>query len=700
MKLKHIINPKFLSKYKTSLLVGSIPIILGIITELFYWPSRNYPFEFDDIPNILEFYKIRSANFTELFFSGPRWISYWLNTVLYKSSGFEPGLYRQLNIIFHIISGILIFSLLYKLLNLLNQKNSKTSFLNKYNLIISTLTSALFLLHPVQTQTVTYVIQGQLEGLATLLVLLILNLFVLSVTTTKKLVYIISTILLFFTALLATGAKEIMIVTPILIFLIDWFFVAQGNFKIIKQRKFLYFSLTSLIFGAYLYFLKPTFFKNILLLNSTHANTIGNIVTSRGADEITPYLYLISEFRVILHYLYIFIWPFNLSFEYDWKIVPSFFDLASFGPFLILLIITSYMIWRLRKNRTDLIVFGWLWFLVAILPRSSIVPSPELINDYKTYLAALGILLIIALGLTKLLTWAISKFKIKASTKETITNQNISYLTAILIFTLILGTLTYQRNLVSENAVSYWADIIQKAPKKARAHNNYGIALTKAHNYPAAIIEFKRAIQIEGLPATIAQFYWDPYNNLANLYALTGRVPEAVELLEHGLKYNNTVAEPYNNLGMFYINLHKFDQAELNLRRSLAIKPYHGKALFNLAKVYILREQFSEALTILQQACFDSDLDTESQARIGALELYASVALHIRNTTNLKQVFEALLQYKPNDQQVLFNLAGAYTDQKEYSRAIKIYQRLIKLAPNNQRYATNLSKLYRLNKQL
>lgn len=693
MKLKHNFYSKLLSNYKLNLLVISIPIILGMITELFYWPSRNYPFEFDDIPNILKFYKIRSANFTELFFSGPRWISYWLNTILYQFSGFEPNLYRQLNIIFHIISGMLIFSLVYKLLNLLNQKTPKVSFLNKNKLIISTLTTVLFLLHPVQTQTVTYVIQGQLEGLATLLVLLILNLFVLSVTTTKKLVYICTTSALFITAILATGAKEIMIVTPILVFLIDWFFIAQGDLKIIKQRKFLYFGLTGLILGAYLYFLKPTFFKNILLLNSTHANTIGNIITQNNGAEITPFLYLISEFRVILHYLYIFIWPFNLSFEYDWKIVPSFFDLASFGPFLILFLLVAYLIWRLRKNRTDLVAFGLLWFLIAILPRSSIIPSPELINDYKTYLASLGILLILALGLTKLLTWVINKLSIKLHYQIAI------YVSAILIFTLILGTLTYQRNLVSETAVSYWYDVIQKAPNKARAHNNYGIALTKAHNYPAAILEFKRAIQIEGRPATIAQFYWDPYNNLANLYALTGRVREAIDILERGLKYNPMVAEPYNNLGMFYINLHEFDKAELSLKHALELKPYHGKAWFNLAKVYVLREQFPAAITALQTACFDSDLDTEPQALIGALELYAGVALRSRNTTNLQRIFETLLKYKPNDQQALFNLAGAYVSQKEYLKAIKIYQQLIKQDPTNQRYLTNLRTLQRMLKE-
>lgn len=682
-------------KPKPNLVPLIIPVILAIITELFYWPSRNYPFEFDDIPNIIKFHEIRFANLTDLFFSGPRWISYWLNTILYKFAGFNPNLYRQLNILLHIIAGLLIFNLIYKLLSLLNSKTTQAPqspqklFLNKYKLIISTLISALFLLHPVQTQTVTYVIQGQLEGLATLFVLLILNLFVISATTTKKLIYILSTVSLFLIALLATGSKEIVIVTPALIFLIDWFYIAQGDYQKILNRKYIYLSLVILLFGAYLYFLKPAFFKNILLLNSSHANTIGNIVTDSKSDKITPYLYLISEFRVILHYLYIFIWPFNLSFDYDWKLVSSFFDFASFGPFLILLIIAGYIIKRLRKNRIDPIAFGLLWFFIVILPRSSIIPSPELINDYKTYLASFGILLILALSLTKLLVWFKNKFNY----------QNYFYIGTLSIFIIFLGMLTYQRNLVSETELSYWSDIVKKAPNKARNHNNYGIALTKVQEYKLAIIELKKAISIEGKPANMAQFYWDPYNNLANLYALTNRVQEAVELLEYGLKFNNTAAEPYNNLGMFYINLHDLDRAEFNLRRSLAIKSYHGKALFNLAKVYVLRKQFSQALEFLQTACFNSDLDTEPQAHINALELYANVALHIHNTANIKQICEALLQYKPQDQQALFNLAGVYVDHKDYSKAIKIYQQLIKLEPLDTRYLNNLSEVYRRNHQ-
>src|SRR3990167_606918 len=175
-----------------------IPTCLALITELIYLPSLKYPFEFDDIPNILKFYKIRSASFSELFFSGSRWISYWLNTLCYRLAGFNPVVYRQLNVLIHISAGLLLYYLFYRLLARFNA----SSFYHKYRLIIASCAATLFLLHPVQKQTVTYVIQGQLEGLATLFVLVIANLFVTIRTTAQSQTKIVSTIALLSTALI------------------------------------------------------------------------------------------------------------------------------------------------------------------------------------------------------------------------------------------------------------------------------------------------------------------------------------------------------------------------------------------------------------------------------------------------------------------------------------------------------------------
>src|SRR5579872_6448201 len=140
------------------------PFILSFATILVYYPSLHYEFQFDDIANITKHFDIRHYSFGKLFFSGTRWISYWLNSVHYKIGKFDPFTYRVGNLAIHTVNGILIFLIL--LLVLKNLK--KRSFFTDHSFSLAFLTALFFLLHPVQTQTVSYVIQGQLEGLSAL----------------------------------------------------------------------------------------------------------------------------------------------------------------------------------------------------------------------------------------------------------------------------------------------------------------------------------------------------------------------------------------------------------------------------------------------------------------------------------------------------------------------------------------------------
>jgi len=55
-------------------------------------------------------------------------------------------------------------------------------------------------------------------------------------------------------------------------------------------------------------------------------NNIGNLLTEKFTDKITPLHYCISQFKVMLHYIRIFIWPFGICIEYDWKLVGGGHD--------------------------------------------------------------------------------------------------------------------------------------------------------------------------------------------------------------------------------------------------------------------------------------------------------------------------------------------------------------------------------------
>ena len=349
-KNKHVevkIDQDFESPQISLLRLFSAPALISFIGFLLYFPSRNYNFQFDDLANIVKFFDIRNLTLSKIFFSNPRWISYWLNSNYYAISKFDPLVYRLGNIFFHLATGVLVFYLTWLALS----RTRKESYFKTYAYQIASFASALFVLHPVQTQTVSYVIQGQLEGLACFLIMAISIVFLHS-QYTKSISHKITLYLILLSLLiLSCGTKEIAIISPALILLLDWFFVAQGSWKSLKSRWFLHSTIFFTVFSVYIYFLKPQFFMNLLSFSMEAQNNIGNVLTENQQDKIFPLHYFISEFKVILHYIWIFIWPFNISVDYDWKMVKSFFSPDCILPLVILLSLLLVIYKRLEKNK-------------------------------------------------------------------------------------------------------------------------------------------------------------------------------------------------------------------------------------------------------------------------------------------------------------------------------------------------------------
>src|SRR5204863_8733028 len=106
--------------------------------------------------------------------------------------------------------------------------------------------------------------------------------------------------------------------------------------------------------SIYVYLLKPTFFTNILGLKLVAKNNIGNVITNEPTAIITPLHFFLSQFKVILHYLWIFIWPFGIRVEYDWMLCKSFFSFDCIIPLLILLALGFGVIKLLRQDKTNL----------------------------------------------------------------------------------------------------------------------------------------------------------------------------------------------------------------------------------------------------------------------------------------------------------------------------------------------------------
>ncbi len=652
------------------------PIILAILVALFYLPSLHYPFQFDSVANIAQQFSIRHSNFWDHFLKNTRWISYWLNTVYYSLGQFDPTWYHIGNFIIHTLNGILVFFIV--LLGLTGLK--KKSFFSTHTHSLAGFTAILFLLNPVQTQTVTYVIQGQLEGLAALFILSMILCFFFVARASATLSKALLTILLFVLALFSCGTKEIAIISPALVLLFDWFFVAQGDFAALKKRLLLHATLALFIFGVYLYYLKPAFFTSALSLQQKAANNIGNVITETPGTPITPWMFLRSQFKVILHYLWIFVWPFNISVEYDWVLSRSLFSPDAFFPLLALIAIATAVFKLLSRNKTSLIGFGMIWFFICIMPRSSIIPSPELLVDYKTYLASFGWLFLIASGCIAGTEYLLSKIK---SLPRFLVPSRYGVHTIGIMATLLLGFLTVQQNLIWRSGLDFWGAMIKTAPGKARAYNNYGVELSQIKkDFNGAIPFFQKAINMDAN-------YPDPLNNIAVAYSAVGRLDDAIASLQKSLKISPYYPEGYNNIASFYLQKNEIAKAEQALTIALKLRPHYGKAHFNLGRVHLARNEKELAWECFKNACTKADMDNKF-----GFSLYAKTSLELKKYDDAINGYQKVLQIDPTDGEAIFNLANSHYLAGNHRKAQEIYQQILKDNPQKEAVWYNMAEAH------
>lgn len=648
------------------------PIFLSITTIGAYYRSFHYEFQFDDIANITKHFDIRHNSLKTLWFSGTRWLSYWLNAIHYSIGKFDPFSYRVGTVTIHTLNGVLIFFLLFSALIQLK----KESFFKKHAFILSLITALLFLLHPVQTQTVSYVIQGELEGLSAFFILsmsLCYLKFVLAKNHTTK---IFLGFLLFSLSILSCGTKEIAIISPMLLLLVDWFFIAQGSWQSLKSRSWLIGLLAGTITTIYLYLLKPAFFAHMFELKK---NNIGNVITESPDIFITPWAFFISQFKVILHYLWMFIWPLNISVEYDWVLAKDFFAPDCIFPFLALVLIAFLLYRHLRVHTASLLGFGALWFAVCLAPRTSFIPSPELLVDYKTYLASFGWLFLIAAFLIYVVDKMCSTIKSATLLKHSWTAH--AAFTCILVVT--LSTLTIKRNMVWHSGLEFWENVIVNAPGKARAYNNYAVELAlKLHKFADSVPYFKKAIAMDAK-------YPDPCNNLAVAYSQLGQIDDAIAALRQGLAINPYYPEGYNNLASFYLQKKDLESAEQNLRVALQMRPYYGKAYFNLGRVYLERKENEKAWECFKNCCTKADLDTD----IG-FATYGKISLVLQKYDDAIIGFRKTLEISPDYPDAAFNLGNAYHLSGHKAECIATFEHLITRNPNETRAVFNLGEAY------
>ncbi len=648
-----VANPSL--NLKHGLLGCILLLVAGLVA---YHGSFKGPFIFDDIDSIVDNPTIRhlwplnsvlmppSGGLTV---EGRPLLNFTL-AINYALGGVNVKGYHSLNLGIHLLAGILLFGVFYKLFNLSNLKVSG---------LLAFCVALLWTVHPLQTESVTYVIQ-RAESLMGLFYVLSLFAF-LKFQDGKASWGVISIVACY----LGMATKEDMVSVPVIILLIDRTLILNSFKQSLKQRSTYYLWLFSswIILG--------------FLINSTHGR--GGTV---GFDSGLPaWLYWVTQFPAIIHYLQLVVWPNPLVFDYafdrfwiwhPWATLP--YAICVFG----LLGISIWFV--IKRNATGIL---GLFIFILLAPTSIIPGNRQAMAEHRMYLPIAAVIALLSLGLLKCCELLFHK------SKEDSSYNKIKCL--LIIFTALAASgfiyRTIQRNKDYQSNVVLWTKTVEAVPDNPFAHNSLGSVLFESHNLVDAEKEFRQAIALNSN-------YAQAHSNLAVLYSSEGRQDAFVHEISVALRLNPTEYKPLYYLALGLAQLGDQEGACEQFKKTIELKPFFADAHYGLGTALMALGKYREAKEEFLVALSQRPLFAEAENNLG--NVYA----------DLNQLSDALAAYqradglKLNYVDAINNIGITYAQMHDYDKSAAAFSKAIQADPTSpfvhNNYANVLKKLGRI----
>ncbi len=500
------------------------PYAAGIVAALIvvfqvYWPVMSGPFMLDDtyLPYMTSAYAVAPL---KAWIGGLRpalMFSYWLN---FQHAGNQDTFaYHMVNVLLHLFNGAFIYLAIRKLMSWAKAGQWHTE-------ALSIFATGLFLLHPVQTESVSY-IASRSETLSVFFVLAAFVVFLYRRTMSVGVGTALAVLILFGAACLS---KEHAAVFPALLILTDYYWNPGFSLAGVRRNWKLYIPIV--LGGAV-----AVVFVFRLLKGASSAGF--------GMKGLTWYQYFFTECRVIWDYIRLYLVPVGQNVDYDYPFSRTIVDHGAILGLIGLLAVTVAA-WIYRQRFT-LASYGWFVFLILLAPTSSFVPINDPIAERRLYLPFIGLLLITVDFLQR---WKTGRTAL------------VSVMGMLL---LAESALTYQRNLLWTASIDLWKDSVAKSPNKVRPRFQLARAYYDAASCPNAVDEYRKAAQLQP-PSFELLLDW------ALALDCAGRPDEAVEKLLQAAALEPN-AHVYSQLGMEYAKLQKYPQALDALAKGIRVDP-------------------------------------------------------------------------------------------------------------------------------
>ena len=538
--------------------ISALALALAVIAV--NWPTLRHPLVHDDLHTIVLNPAVRQARLSADFFFRPEtfsseasmyrpllMLSYVLNLRL---AGLDPLGFHLVNLGLHLLACWMV----YWLARIIPPLKTWAFWI-----------ALLFALHPVQSELTNYISCRSDLGAAAFGLLSVAAALKLAASEHPHPAFAFVSLLAFPIAL---GFKDLAVIVPAQILLLDFLGFRQAriqNYMTNRSRSFTLFSATEvgLILLAFGY------------LALRHALALETWLIAQPARPV--WINLLTQTRALVTYLRLLIWPGHLSLEHQVPLIESIADPSFLAAALLLLALLVISLVRLRRNPIIGLSLGW--FILCLLPTSSLVPLNVIASENRLYQASLAS------------AWVLAALaQAAAGTRRRRITQGL-----LLVVAFFFAALTVLRHPAWESSLTLFRDMVRKAPGIARGHINYGIELRNAHRPQDAATQYLWALDLE--PQNTRAL-----SNLATAYHDLGQPEQELKVLRRTLDLDPSDAVAWRNYGYLLAEQGRREEALEAVREAVRLAPRRPDLHYDLGVMCLSLGRMEEGQRELEQS--------------------------------------------------------------------------------------------------
>lgn len=561
------------------------------------------------------------------------WTSYLVDVELF---GMNPGPMHVVNVLWHMISVVLLFSILHRATGALWR---------------SALVAALFAIHPLRIESVAWIAERK-DVLSVCFGLATIRAYMAYVQTSRLLPYLLA--MVFF--LLCLLSKAMLVTLPCVLLLIDYWPLdrwRRGNIRRLIVEKVPFLTMTVLFC-----------ILTVIAHNQYGAVSLELPLTERLTHTIIAYIWYIMKLW----------WPTGLTFFYPYT------DALHTWPNLIgaALLLIGITLAALKYARTrPYLIIGWLWFLGTLVPAIGIVQAGmQAWADRYMYFPMIGLLIMIIWPLADLVT----QRRVKPA------------IPAVLTGIVLVGFMFMART-----QLATWQNTETAARHALEVTSGNFIAMTllgsalEENDPTEAIARYRQAMETN-------PWFFLPYVRAGKLLEQLGRPDEAVGYYAGALRLDPSLSEFQLRMGQCLEKLGRIDQAldiYLDLNKRF---PYDPQMHQVIGAAYEALNDFDLAQTHYDEAArldpaFALSPDHNTRLREGAAAQTAAglsmeqILRRGRRLGQLARYDEALRYYRQalsitsEPGTVFIQVGDLYARQDSLDQAMESYRQALQADP-------------------